>query len=91
MPPRQKMTDDWRGVEHTASFLRQTLVDPPTSSPKSKRCKKNLNNGQRKRHKVERASQKKPRILLLVQDLFKIKIPHSLVSEWWCLWHEGRS
>ena len=85
MPPRQKMTDDWRGVEHTASFLRQTLVDPPTSSPKSKRCKKNLNNGQ------ERASQKKPRILLLVQDLFKIKIPHSLVSEWWCLWHEGRS
>ena len=43
--------DDWRGVEHTASVLRQSLVDPPTSSPKSKRCKKNLNNGQRKRHK----------------------------------------
>ena len=72
--------DDWRGVEHTASVLRQSLVDPPTSSPKSKRCKKNLNNGQKKRrHKVERASQKKPRILLLEQDLFKIRILHSLV------------
>ena len=43
--------DDWRGVEHTASVLGQSLVDPPTSSSKSKRCKKNLNNGQRKRHK----------------------------------------
>jgi len=77
--------DDWRGVEHTASVLRQSLVDPPTSSPKSKRCKKNLNimdrgNVIRSQHqKVERASQKKPRILLLEQDLFKIRIPHSLV------------
>ena len=46
--------DDWRGVEHTASVLRQSLVDPPTSSPKSTRCnkKQNLNNGQRKRHKT---------------------------------------
>ena len=45
-----EMEGDLRGVEPTASVLRQSLSDPPRSSPKSKHCK-NPKNGKRKRHK----------------------------------------
>ena len=80
--PRQKMTGGVSNIQ-LLSLGSLWLIRPLAHQSQSDARRISImdrGNVIRSQHqKVERASQKKPRILLLEQDLFKIRILHSLV------------